>query len=52
MKLFTLNSYIFVGECVMPIELLVPLGIFALGIAVAISLAGTGIDRIVEQSKK
>jgi hypothetical protein len=36
----------------MPIELLVPLGIFALGIAVAISLSGRGIDLIVEQSKK
>jgi hypothetical protein len=36
----------------MPIELLVPLGIFALGVAVAISLAGTGIDRIVEGNKK
>ncbi len=36
----------------MPIELLVPVVIFALGIAVAIHLSGMGIDRIVEQSKK
>lgn len=36
----------------MPIELLVPVVIFALGIAVALYLSGMGIDRIVEQSKK
>jgi hypothetical protein len=33
----------------MPVELLVPIGIFALGVVVAISLAGTGIDRIIEK---
>jgi len=33
----------------MPVELLVPILIFALGIVVAVSLAGMGIDRIVEK---
>jgi hypothetical protein len=36
----------------MPIELLVPVAIFVLGVAVAIHLSGMGIDRIVEQNKK
>jgi hypothetical protein len=33
----------------MPVELLVPIVIFALGIVVAMSLGGMGIDRIVEK---
>ncbi|OIR18268.1 hypothetical protein GALL_15960 [mine drainage metagenome] len=33
----------------MPVELLVPVAIFALGVAVAIHLAGMGIDRIVDK---
>jgi hypothetical protein len=37
------------GECAMPVELLVPVAIFALGVAVAIHLAGMGIDRIVDK---
>ena len=35
----------------MPIELLVPIGIFLTGIITAISLAGVGIDILVENSK-
>jgi hypothetical protein len=36
----------------MPIELLVPIVIFSLGVVVSITLAGAGIERIVESSKK
>ncbi len=36
----------------MPIELLVPITIFLLGVVAAISLASMGIDRIVEANKK
>ncbi len=36
----------------MPVELLVPVVIFALGVVVAISLSSMGIERIVEQNKK
>jgi len=36
----------------MPIELLVPICIFSLGVIIAIKLSGTGIDLIVENSKK
>ena len=35
----------------MPIELLVPIIIFSLGVVVAISLSSAGIERIVEGSK-
>lgn len=41
----------FKGECAMPVELLVPVAIFALGVVVAIHLSGMGIDRIVEKKK-
>lgn len=36
----------------MPIELLVPIGIFTLGIVVSVALSGLGIERIVEGGKK
>jgi hypothetical protein len=36
----------------MPIELLVPITIFVLGIVVAFRLSSLGIERIVESSKK
>jgi hypothetical protein len=36
----------------MPIELLVPIIIFSLGVVIAISLSSTGIELIVENSKK
>jgi hypothetical protein len=36
----------------MPIELLVPVVIFALGVAVAIYLGSMGIECIVEEKKK
>lgn len=36
----------------MPIELLVPIGLFLTGIVVATMLAVTGIDLLVENSKK
>jgi len=36
----------------MPIELLVPITIFVLGIVVAVSLASIGIERVVEANKK
>ena len=36
----------------MPIELLVPIGIFVLGIVVSVTLSGLGIERIVEGEKK
>jgi hypothetical protein len=42
----------FQGECAMPIELLVPVAIFALGVAVAIYLSNMGIECIVEDNKK
>ena len=35
----------------MPIELLVPIGIFLAGIITAISLAGVGVDILAENSK-
>jgi hypothetical protein len=36
----------------MPVELLVPVVIFGLGVVVAISLSTMGIERITESSKK
>jgi hypothetical protein len=36
----------------MPVELLVPISVFLLGVIVAIKLAGTGIDLIAENNKK
>lgn len=36
----------------MPIELLVPIGIFLTGIIIAVMLAGTGVDLLAENSKK
>ncbi len=36
----------------MPVELLVPVVIFGLGVVVAISLSTMGIERIVESSRK
>ena len=36
----------------MPIELLVPITIFLLGVVVSISLTSMGIERIVEANKK
>ena len=39
-------------ECAMPIELLVPITIFVLGIVVSVSLSSIGIERIVEGNKK
>lgn len=36
----------------MPIELLVPIVIFVLGILVSISTTSLGIDRIIEGQKK
>lgn len=36
----------------MPIELLVPIAIFVLGIVVSVSLSSLGIERIVEGNKK
>lgn len=36
----------------MPVELLVPVVIFSLGVVVAVSLSSMGIERIVEQNKK
>jgi len=36
----------------MPIELLVPIIIFSLGVVVSISLSSAGIERIVESNKK
>ncbi|ADE12864.1 hypothetical protein Slit_2639 [Sideroxydans lithotrophicus ES-1] len=36
----------------MPIELLVPITIFLLGVVVAVYLGGMGIERIVEVNKK
>ena len=35
----------------MPIELLVPIAIFLLGVVVAISLSNIGIERVVEGNK-
>ena len=37
--------------CAMPIEILVPLTIFILGNIVATSLAGLGIERIIQAEK-
>ena len=36
----------------MPVELFVPIGIFLVGIIIAVKLAGTGVDLLVENSKK
>ena len=36
----------------MPIELFVPIGIFSLGVVIAIILANQGIERIVEANKR
>lgn len=36
----------------MPIELLVPITVFLLGVVVSISLTSMGIERIVETNKK
>ena len=36
----------------MPVELLVPIVIFSLGVVVAITLAGMGIERIIEKDVK
>lgn len=36
----------------MPIELLVPIAIFLLGVVVAVSLSSLGIELIVEGNKK
>ena len=36
----------------MPVELLVPIVIFSLGIVVAIRLGGMGIERIIEKDVK
>ena len=36
----------------MPIELLVPIVIFGLGVVVSISLGSLGIERIIEEDKK
>jgi len=38
--------------CAMPIEILVPLTIFVLGIVVSISLSSLGIERIIQEEKK
>jgi hypothetical protein len=39
-------------ECTMPIELLVPIAIFLLGVVVAISLSSLGIERVIEGNKQ
>jgi len=36
----------------MPVELLVPISVFLLGVIVAIKLSGMGIDLIAENNKK
>ena len=36
----------------MPIELLVPITIFVLGIVISVSLSSLGIERIIEGNKK
>jgi hypothetical protein len=36
----------------MPIELLVPIVIFLLGVVVSVSLSNIGIERIIEGNKK
>lgn len=36
----------------MPIELLVPIAIFVLGIVVSVSLSSIGIERVIEANKK
>jgi hypothetical protein len=38
--------------CAMPIELLVPIIIFVLGIVVSVNLSSLGIERVVEANKK
>ena len=37
--------------CSMPIELLVPIGIFLLGVVVSVSLSTLGIERVIEANK-
>lgn len=39
-------------EYAMPIELLVPITIFVLGIVISVSLSSLGIERIIEGNKK
>ncbi len=36
----------------MPIELLIPIGIFLTGIIIAVKLGGTGVDLLAENRKK
>jgi hypothetical protein len=36
----------------MPIELLVPIAIFGLGIVVSITLGGIGIEQVIRSQKK
>ena len=36
----------------MPIEILVPIFLFTLGIVVSVTLAGLGIERIIQEEKK
>jgi hypothetical protein len=36
----------------MPIELLVPIAIFVLGIVVSVALSNIGIERVIEANKK
>jgi hypothetical protein len=40
------------GECAMPIELLVPITIFLLGVVISVKLSSMGIECIVEGKKK
>ena len=37
--------------CTMPIELLVPIAIFLLGMVVSVSLSSLGIERVIEANK-
>ena len=52
MRIVDKCSEITMGGSVMPIELLVPIIIFSLGVVIAINLSGIGIERIVEGGKK
>jgi hypothetical protein len=36
----------------MPVELLIPIGIFLLGIIIALKLSGMGVDLLAENAKK
>jgi hypothetical protein len=40
------------GRYSMPIELLVPIGIFVIGILVSVAATSLGIERIIEGQKK